>query len=497
MAQQEVVYAGMIVAYMIAILVLAMYIAKVWIDDPGDFMIAGRELGAWISGFSLLAILMSGGFVPAIVLFGYLNGIGGAWFYWGWVIGQGLVLLTWAVFWRRTGAYTPAEYFEFQYGVSGRLAVLFGSVVAMVMIASYQFVGAGVLIAGMIGIDVLTAVLIVGGFTIVYSLLSGMWGISISDFIQAVWVMTSVFVLVPLYLFLNHGAPTAASPNISAEMLSLPFGGMEVLSFAGGTVMTIVWLNWFLANSPYYWVRASATRSEKALKQGYIIALSFASVIAVLGAVIGLYAQMLVDPAEPGLAFGTLLAEETPLWLGGFAASGVIAATMSTVDIIYQGSVNTIVRDYVQRFTSVTDRGSLLQISRVTMVGIGLVTMSIALAYPGALDAFIAFAFSFVAPIVVLNFDSWFARYGTKEGAVVTILAIVPLVTYWEFFSPFAGDVHALWVSGAASITLFYGISGIVHVTGPWWRDSVMNAGDLVTGGADIDGESETIRGGD
>lgn len=483
MVAQNVVYMLIVAAYMVAVLGLAAYIAKVWIDDPGDFMIAGRELGAWVAAASLLAILMSGGFVPTIVLMGYLYGVGGMWFYWGWVIGHGIVLLTWAVFWRRSGAYTPAEYFEFQYGVSGRLAVLLGSVVAMVLIAAYQFVGAGVLIAGLLGIDVVTTVVAVGGFTILYSLLSGMWGISISDFVQAIWVMGSVFILVPIYLFLEHGLPSTASSNITPQMMSVPFGSMEVLSFASGTVITIVWLNWFLANSPYYWVRASATRSEKALKQGYVIALAFAFVIAILGAFIGLWAQMLVDPNDPSQAFGLLLAEEVPIWLGGLAASGVIAATMSTVDTIYQGSVNTIVRDYVQRFTSITDRGMLLRIGRVTMVVIGVVTVVISLAYPGALSAFIAFAFSFVAPIVVLNFDSTYVGYGTKEATVITILAIIPLITYWEFFSPYAGSVHALWVSGAASLVLFYCISAVVHLTGPWWTDAVENLGDRVTRG--------------
>lgn len=478
MVAQEVVYAVIIATYMAVILGVAVYIARVWIDDPGDFMIAGREIGAWVSGFSLIAILLSGGFVPTIVLYGYSYGVGGAWFYWGWVIGHGVVLLTWAVFWRRSGAYTPAEYFESRYGVTGRLAMLLASLVAMIMIASYQFVGSGVLIAGMFGIDTAVAIIGVGAFTVVYSLLSGMWGISISDFIQAIWVITSVFILVPIWLFLQHGLPSASTPQITSQMLTWPFGSMKVISFAGGTIMTIIWLNWFLANSPYYWVRASATRDEKALKQGYKIALSMATVLAVLGAVIGLWARQLVDPGEPGQAFGVLLAEEVPLWLGGFAASGVIAATMSTVDIIYQGSVNTIIRDFVQRFTSMTSQQTLLRVSRVTMIGTGVVTVAIALAYPGALGAFIAFAFSFVAPIVVLNLDSWLIQYGTKEGVAITVLAVIPLVTYWEFFSPFAGDIHALWVSGAASLILFYGVSALARTTGPWWTDITDQSAD-------------------
>lgn len=482
MVSQEVVYTGIVGVYLVGIMGLAGYIAKYWIDDPGDFMIAGREIGSWAAGFSLLAILMSGGFVPAIVLHGYLYGVGGAWFFWGWTIGQGLVLLTYATFWRRSGAYTPAEYFEFGYGVSGRLAVLLASIVAMFMIAAFQFVGAGALVAGLMGIELTTAIIAVGAVTIVYTLLSGMWGVTITDFIQAIWVMLSVFVLIPVFLYMEHGMPTAAASGISEQMLQWPFGEMAVASFAGGTVISIVWQNWLLANSPYYWVRASATRSEKALRQGYIIALVFSAVIAVSGAFIGLWAQMITDPGAPDQAFGALLGE-VPIWLGALAASGVIAATMSTADSIYQGIVNTVVRDYFQRFTGVNDRNELLLIGRVVVIVAGVITLGIALAYPGQLATMIAFAFAFVAPIFVLNFDAWFIRYGTKEAAVITILVIIPLVTYWEFYSPYVDSLMTLWVAGAVSIVLFYGISAIVHVTGPWWSDSVENLGDRLSTG--------------
>lgn len=483
MVSQQLVYAIMVGVYLVVIMGLAVYIATRWIDDPGDFMIAGREIGAWASAFALLAILMSGGFVPAIVLHGYLYGVGGAWFFWGWTIGQGLVFLTYATFWRRSGAYTPAEYFEFGYGVSGRLSVLLASVIAMLMIAAFQFVGAGALVAGLMGIDIVTAIVGVGAITIGYTLLSGMWGITISDFIQAIWVMVSVFLLIPVYLFATHGMPSASSPAISAQMMQWPFGEMAVASFAGGTVISIVWQNWLLANSPYYWVRASATRSEEALRRGYVIALVFSAVIAVSGAFIGLWAQMLTDPETADQAFGALLADEVPVWLGGLAASGVIAATMSTADAIYQGIVNTVVRDYFQRFTSVNDRGRLLLIGRLVVVVAGLMTIGIALAYPGQLSAMIAFAFAFVAPIFILNFDAWFIRFGTKEAAVTTVIVIIPLVTYWEFYSPYADAINTLWAAGAVSIVTFYGVSGIVRVTGPWWSDSVDNLGDRISSG--------------
>jgi solute:Na+ symporter, SSS family len=487
---ETLTYLAIIGVYMVVILGLAVYIAKVWIDDPGDFMLAGREIGGILTGFSTAAILISGGFVPTIVLYGYTAGIGGAWFFWGWGVGVLLVMLTWLLIWRRSGAYTPAEYFEYQYGVSGRLAILFGSLISMALIASYQFVGAGSLLAGLIGIDITIGIIGIGVFTIVYAMLSGMWGISISDFIQALWVIVAVFTIIPIYLYVTHGLPTpGASENIEPSMWALPFGQFDVLSFAGGTAISVIFLQFTVANAPYYWVRSSAARNERAVKTGYIIAAMIAFFTGLMGALIGLWAQMLVPGAEdPSLAFGELVGQEIPILIGALAMSGVIAATMSTVDIVYQSIANTVTRDYVQRFTDISNRDTLLKISRVTILVVGPLTVAAAIIYPGSLDAFIAFAFSFVVPLIILNFDSWLTRYGTKEATVVMFLAMIPTVTYWDLIgdgtvpalplldSVAGTTVDSLWVSLVISVVLFYGISFVVRVTGPWWSESVINA---------------------
>lgn len=485
---EAITYLSIIGLYLAVIMGLAVYIAKTWIDDPGDFMIAGREISGWLTGFSTGAILLSGGFVPTIVLYGYLYGIGGAWFFWGWGLGLVLVLATWLLIWRRSGAYTPAEYFEYQYGVAGRLAILLGSIVSMGLIASYQFVGAGSLLAGLLDIRIATGVIGIGAFTIIYAVLSGMWGISISDFIQVLWVILAVFVAIPVYLFVTHGLPTpSTSGSITTQMWALPFGGMDVLDFAAGTAISVIFLQYTVANAPYYWVRSSSARSERALKRGYIIATLIAFFTGLMGALIGLWARMLVNPSDPALAFGLLVGEEIPLVLGALAMSGVIAATMSTVDIVYQAIANTVTRDCIQRFTTITDRPTLLKISRASIVIVGTTTVIAALAYPGALGAFIAFAFSFVCPIIVLNFDSWLTRYGTKEATVIMFLAMIPTVTYWDLISPYGADVSSLWVSIVISVVLFYGVSAIVRATGPWWSESVEDASQqrLATQGGD------------
>jgi SSS family solute:Na+ symporter len=473
MSSHQLTYVTIIAGYLIGILGIALWVGKKWVGDESDFMIAGREMGSTLTAASLVAILLSGGFVPTIVLFGFIAGLGGAWFFWAWALGQALVLVTWAGFWRQTGAYTPAEYFEYQHGLSGRLAVLTSILLFGLIAGSFQYLGAGSIIAGALDIGLATAIVVVGIVITAYAMLAGIWGVSITDFIQSVWVIGSVFVILPIYLYLNYDTPSAGVESISPEMMSLPFGGMEVVSFAGGTVLTFIMLQFLLANAAHYWTRASAARNKKTVQRGWTIAIAVTMVLGLIGAYLGLWARMLVPDAPPGQAFGILLAERTPVWLGALAISGIIAATMSTADMMYQIIANTVTRDFFQRFRNVTDRKTLLRVSRGVVLASGVVTISLAvLLIDLGLAGLISFALAMGGPLMVLSFDAWTFQYGTKEGTVLTVAAVAISVFYWVIVAPpFSQGIDQIWVSLVVSVTVYYTVSAIAHATGSWWTE--------------------------
>lgn len=472
MSGHELTYVAIIAVYLVGILGLALWVANRWIGDESDFMIAGREMGAGLTSASLVAILLSGGFVPTIVLFGFLFGVGGGWFFWAWSIGLGLTLITWVGFWRYTGGYTPAEYFEHQHGVTGRLSVLLTILIFGLIAGSFQYLGAGAIIAGALGIDQSLAIIIVGVVITAYAMLAGIWGISITDFIQAVWVIVSVFMILPVYLYLNNGLPSTSAEGITPEMMSFPFGGMEVVSLAGGTVLTFIVLQFLLANAAHYWTRSSAARNQKAVKRGWLFSILLVAILGYIGAFIGLWANMLVDPPAPSQAFGVLLAEETPIWLGALAISGIIAATMSTADMMYQITANTVTRDFFQRFLGTTDRKSLLRVSRVTILAAGVITISLAVVWPSGLPELISFALTMGGPLMVLSLDAWTLRFGTKEGTLFMVLAVILAVFYWVIVSPSVAEgIDPIWVSAAVSIAVYYSVSAVARVTGSWWTE--------------------------
>ena len=102
---------------------LSWIIGKKTTKDETEFMVGGREFTAFMTAIGNGSILISGGYLPSIIMYGYMFGMGGMWFYLGWGTGALVAWLCWAGFWRTSGALTPTEWFEYRYGKGGRMAI--------------------------------------------------------------------------------------------------------------------------------------------------------------------------------------------------------------------------------------------------------------------------------------------------------------------------------------------------------------------------------------
>lgn len=470
MVQSEILSAIVTIVYILVIIGIGVYIGRKWINTDSDFLVGGREMGATLVGSSLVANMFSGGYVPGIVALGFVSGFGGGWLFWGACLGFILGLVTVVPFWRKSGSYTPAEYFEYQYGSTGRIIVVLATLFVALFITGFQYVGVSSVVAGAFGIDPKVAIILLGGAIGIYAIISGMWGVSVTDFVQLIWVGSTIFLLVPGYLAMKHGFPSASSAAISAEMMTFPFGSGDLLGFTGGTLLTLIVVNCLLVlGGPYFWVRATSSRSVEKTKQGWLIGAVIGFLGGLMGVFLGLWGRMLVEPESPSQVLGLLLSQETPLWMGALAISGVIAATMSTIDLVYQTAATTVTRDIFQRYLNYSDRKQLLQISRTIMGAVALTSIIISILFTGTLVEFIVFAITMIVPFTVLVFDAWLTKFGTKEGVVAMFVFSLSMIFYWTFMS--GSEVDVLWPALLTAVVTLYGVSAIVRFTGSWWTD--------------------------
>lgn len=440
----SVFLAGFTAAYILAMMALSWWAGRKFIASEGEFMIGARQFNAFLSTIGNTAILISGGYLPGIVAFGYLFGVGGTWFYIGWGTGALVTMLLWAGFWRASGAYTPTEWFEYRYGRAGRLAISFVILAAILAIIGWQFVGSGATMAGALNITTTQAILIIGGAVIIYVALGGIWAATLTDLVQWAWVIFVVFITIPVFLFAQYGFPNAT--DLPDGFLSVPFGTIPILQLTLPSIITYILLHQSLLNQAPYFTRAAGTLNRRTVNIAWSVSFVIAVVTGILGSIIGIYARMLVpDLEEATLAFGSVL-DFLPVWLAALALAGLLAATMSTVDIYLVSGVNQLIRDFAQYLLRISDSRQLLRWARWTTLIYGALTVVFAATWPSGLQALFGFGTAIGAPLFIYFLDSWLLKVGNGPGAIASVVAALLTVLVWDRLTELNAIVHTLWI---------------------------------------------------
>lgn len=206
-----------IVAYFVVSIGIGIFMSKRAGRSTGDFFLSGRKLPWYIAGTSMVATTFAADTPLAVTELVADNGIAGNWLWWNMLFGGMLTVFFFARLWRRSGIMTDCEFVAIRY--SGKSAnflrafraiyigIFMNSVViawvnlAMVKIFSVLF--PDLLFFGhegltLVGIYFSSHLLWVGGlmlFVAIYSSLSGLWGVSITDSFQFVMAMTGSILL--------------------------------------------------------------------------------------------------------------------------------------------------------------------------------------------------------------------------------------------------------------------------------------------------------------
>ncbi|KUO76237.1 MAG: hypothetical protein APF77_24075 [Clostridia bacterium BRH_c25] len=448
---------GITILYILCMIILSWYVGKKTTKDENEFMIGGREFTPLMTAVGNGSILISGGYLPSIVMFGYMFGMGGMWFYLGWGTGALVAWLCWAGFWRTTGAVTPTEWFEYRYGRGGRMSITVVILLASLAILGWQYVGCGSIVGGALGIPNQWAILLVGVVVTLYVVLGGIWAATATDLIQFTWVVIVVFLALPIYLIATHGWPQAAL--LPEKFLSLPFGSLPVFKFIVPSVLTFLMMHQSLLNQSPYWARAAGTRSLKACKRGWMWTVIIAYSTGVVGAFVGVYVrQLLPNLEQPSQALGALL-NLIPTPLAAMVLAGLMAATMSTCDIYLVSGVNQLVRDVAQYFLKVRETSELMKWAKWGTIFYGMLSVVFAIMWARGLSLLFAFGTGIGAPLFIFYLDSWLLRVGNQKGAISSVAASLMTVLYWEILTPNYKTVNTLWLVFPVSLIVLVAVS--------------------------------------
>lgn len=164
------------------------------------FFLAGRKLPWWVVGTSMVATSFAAD--TPLVITGWVrdSGIWKNWLWWCFAVGGMLTVFLFSRYWRRLGVMTQAEFAELRYG--GREASVlratlgvFHSFLTNPIILCWVLLAAVKISDVLFDIDKVTALGICCAICLSYSLMSGFWGVAITDLVQFVLAMTGALAL--------------------------------------------------------------------------------------------------------------------------------------------------------------------------------------------------------------------------------------------------------------------------------------------------------------
>ncbi len=182
-----------------------------------DFFLSGRNLPWYIAGTSMVATTFAADTPLAVTELVAEKGISGNWLWWNMLFGGMLTVFFFAKLWRRSGILTDAEFVSIRYSgkpanfLRGFRAIYIGVfmnviVIAWVNLAMVKILKViypdlslfGISDFNFLGQTYTVHILAVAGimiFTAIYSAMSGLWGISLTDSFQFIIAMTGSIIL--------------------------------------------------------------------------------------------------------------------------------------------------------------------------------------------------------------------------------------------------------------------------------------------------------------
>lgn len=410
----------MVLDVIVVLLYLAAMIGVGWIGmrrarTTEDYLVAGRRLGPGFYMGTLSAVVLGGASTIGTAALGYRFGISGMWL----VVMLGLGIIVLSAFLAgpltRLGVYTVSQMLELRYQASARLITGVLMSIYALMIAVTSTIAIGSVVDVMFGIPRIPAILIGGGIVVLYSVIGGMWSLTLTDIVQFLIMTVGVFlILLPLAIGQAGGLEGmhAALPASYFDLGAIGFDRIFtyfLIYFFGILIGQDIWQRIFTARS------ASVARIA-GIGAG-IYTLFYGLAIALIGAAGKVF---LPDLESADSAFAAITQNALPAGLRGLVLAAALAAIMSTASAGLLASSTLLLEDLYERFFK-REAGEHLAANRRATLLVGVAVLIIACLVNDVIGALTVAYNLLVGGLLVPIIGAFVWRRATGAGALAAI----------------------------------------------------------------------------
>ncbi len=399
--------------------------------NAGDFAIGGRSVGPWVTALSFVAAYYSSVVIIGGGAFGWKFGLPTLW------VGAGNVLigttLAWIILGRRVRRFTEnldamtlPGFFAGRYG-SPETRIFSAATTALFLIIYNVSVLKGMANSFEVLMDLpyWAGVVISGAVILFYTAVGGYLAVVYTSFVQAL-VMIAALLLLTFMSLQKVGGMTALVDKLGSVdpgLVSTP----GVWGWAGLVSFTLI-VSLGTWGMPQLLVRFYSIKNDKMLRLGTIIVTVGASV-ALLPYLNGAVARVLVpELGSADQAIPSLTALVLNDWGGALFLAGVVAAGMSTFAGVLIIISSSMVRDvWVNGLGRDLTPAAELRANRLMSLGVGVVSLLIALKPPALVLVLTAFSWA-----VIASTNPWpllFGLYWKRTSPRATLWSMILGVT--------------------------------------------------------------------
>jgi Na+/proline symporter len=341
----------------------------------GGYFLAGRQLSWQLAGLSMVATTFAADTPLAVTELVFKYGISGNWLWWNMMTGGMLTAFFFSRLWLRSGVVTDVEFTELRYG-GQKAAVLRG------FKAVYLGLLMNALVMGWVNLALLKLIAVFSGINdlfslyailfaamvlvALYSALSGLAGVVLTDAVQFVFAMTGCIILAFNVVFSEKiggiSNLVARLPDSKLDFFPTIGSTGETLAITVGMFFSFValqwWASWYPGAEPggggYIAQRMLSTRSEKdAFRAVLFFQIAHYALRPWPWIVVGLCVPLLYpNLTETQAAQGYIMAirDYLPSGLRGLMLAAFLAAYMSTISTQLNWGASYLVNDLYKRF---------------------------------------------------------------------------------------------------------------------------------------------------
>ena len=446
-----------VAVYFLAIIGIGIW-SKRRAGSQNGFFVAHRRGTLLLITGSLIATAIGGSATVGMAGLGFKQGLTGAW----WLLVGSVGLLILGVFFakkvRGAALYTLPELVERQYDRRMSLAASILIVIAWVGVVAGQIVAAGTVLS-ILGIG--SAAFWMTAFTVIcvaYAILGGQFSIIRTDVFQAALLFIGILIALAL-VFPQVGGFDGLKASLPPGYFSFPTSPefdwkmlLSLLILVGATYVV----------GPDMYSRLFCARGEKTAQRSAILSAFLFIPLALAIILIGMAARVLYPEISAEGAFPQVIANMISPGLGGLLLAALVAALMSSTDTCLLTQSVILTEDIIKHVHPALDEGKTVLLARISLIGLGVVALGLALALKGVISsllfAYTIFTCGLVVPVIAgfyrekLRVTPRGALAALTGGGVVGLLGKLPGLDI-----PFKEDLGL--IGFAASAALLFGVS--------------------------------------